>query len=369
MAAFSSLLSRHRRWFAFACAAVALLSLGWAWSWLSYRRQPASPELSTPKLALADLHAQSLYFNGSAHPWLVALRPDLLTEHRAEGAAERLRAFAQAVQDPALFRKLDRQHHFDGLLLVGEPRQYQPLLDHLLESKDWALSYVDHTSVVFLRGRVSDWQPAALSVVEQKFSSSRERADFLGLAASKMLSLRKTDVARDLLERADRLGGESLEVLCTRADYHMNRAEWARSLALTERILSKDPGHLGALATRSWVLFVTKRYEEALMASRKLIEAYPGRSHLLFSHARIAHGRGAFDEEIEVLTRLIRLAQEAGSPTAEYRMYLGQAYAEKSEAKDAIDQLVMALNEGGLPEKQLNYTQELLARIRSRSGL
>jgi tetratricopeptide (TPR) repeat protein len=368
MAAFSSFSSRRRRWLAIACAVVALLALWGSWGWFPHRAEPASPELSTPKLALVDLQAQSLYFNGSAHPWLVALRPDLLAPERTERAAERLRAFAQAVQDPALFRKLDRQHHFDVLLLLGEPRQYQPLLDHLLESKDWALSYVDHTSVIFRRGRLSDWRPAALSAIEQAFIRPGERADFLGLAASKMLSLRMTDAARDLLKRADRLGGESVEVLCTWADYHMNRAEWARSLALTDRILSRNPGHLGALATRSWVLFVTKRYEESLMASRKLIEAYPQHSHLLFSHAKIAHQRGAFDEEIEVLIRLIRVAQEAGSPTAEYRMYLAQAYAEKSEAKDAIDQLVMALSEGGLPEKQLKYTQELLARIRSRSG-
>jgi tetratricopeptide (TPR) repeat protein len=337
--------------------------------WWSHRRYPASPELSSPKLALALIQSKSLYFNGPARPWLVALRPDLLASERPEGNAERLRSFAQAVQNPALFRQLDRQHHFDALLLVGEPRQYQPLLDHLIETKDWALSYVDHTSVIFHRGRDSAWQPAALSAVEQTFVRPRERADFLGLAAAKLLSLRMTDVARDLLERAERLGGGSLEVLCTRADYHMNRGEWARSLALTDRILSRDPGHLGALATRSWVLFVTKRYEEALSASRKLIEAYPEHSHLLFSHARMAHQRGAFDEEIEVLTRLIRVASEAGSPTAEYRVYLAQAYAEKSEAKDAIEQLVVALREGGLPDKQRKYAQELLERIRSRSGL
>jgi tetratricopeptide (TPR) repeat protein len=337
--------------------------------WGPHRRHPASPELSTPKLALAVLHAKSLYFNGPARPWLVSLRPDLLASERPEGNAERLRSFAQAVQNPTLFRQLDRQHHFDALLLVGEPRQYQPLLDHLVESKDWALRYVDHTSVIFHRGRDSDWQPAALSVIEPTFVNAWERADFLGLAAAKLLSLRMPDAARDVLDRADRLGGESLEVLCTRADYHMNRGEWGRSLALTDRILSRDSGHLGALATRSWVLFVTKRYEEALLASRKLIEAYPEHSHLLFSHARMAHKRGAFDEEIQVLSRLIRVAAEAGSPTAEYRVYLAQAYAEKSEAKEAIEQLVVALREGGLPGKQRKYAEELLERIRSRSGL
>ncbi len=369
MAAFSLLLRSHRRWLAVACGIVAILVVGASQVWLSHRSRPASPELSTPKLALAILEAKSLYFNGPAHPWLVALRPDLLASERSEAKSERLRSFAQAVQDWALFRQLDRQHHFDALLLVGEPRQYQPLLDHLLESKDWALSYVDHTSVIFRRGQLSSWQPAALSIIEETFLGSEERADFLGLAASKMLSLRMTDVARNLLDRADRLGGESLEVLCTRADYHMNRAEWARSLALTDRILSRNPGHLGALATRSWGLFATQRYEEALMASRKLIKAYPEHSHLLFWHARIAHQRGAFDEEIEVLTRLIQVAKDAGSPTAEYRMYLAQAYGEKSEAKAAIEQLVMALREGGLPEKQLKYAQDLLSRIRSRSGL
>ena len=86
-----------------------------------------NPLLDTPQLALASLQAKSLYYNARARPWLVSLRPDLLTAEDRDADSERSRMSEQSVQSPKLFWQLERRYRFDALLLVGDPSwKYQP---------------------------------------------------------------------------------------------------------------------------------------------------------------------------------------------------------------------------------------------------
>src|SRR5688572_26048184 len=74
--------------------------------------QPPEPLPVTPALALESLEAKSLYFNGGAHSWLLERRPDLLAAEDRDLGSERTRGLAQAVQNPKLFRQLDRKYRF-----------------------------------------------------------------------------------------------------------------------------------------------------------------------------------------------------------------------------------------------------------------
>src|SRR3954447_16887206 len=65
-------------------------------------RRP-NPLLTTPALALEQLQAKSLYYNGPAWPWLHERRPDLLGEGERYPDSQRVRSFTQAVQNPKLF--------------------------------------------------------------------------------------------------------------------------------------------------------------------------------------------------------------------------------------------------------------------------
>jgi len=79
---------------------------------------------------------------------------------------------------------------FDALLLVGDPSEYKPLLDHLVETKDWTLRYVDHTSMVFRRDSGKAWEIADFAPVRARFAKGRERdlAEVLAQTAIRLLA-------------------------------------------------------------------------------------------------------------------------------------------------------------------------------------
>ena len=151
-----------------ALVAVALTAVI-AWR---HGKKPA-PEVATPALAIRSLSAKSLYYNGAARPWLMAQRADLLTAEDRDERSERSRGLVQAVENPKLFRQLDRKYHFDTLLLVGDPSQYRPLIEHLLEAKDWTLTYLDHTSLIYKRDTPREWLPADVDALARSFPRAR----------------------------------------------------------------------------------------------------------------------------------------------------------------------------------------------------
>jgi tetratricopeptide (TPR) repeat protein len=365
MSRFLAFLQAHR----WAAATVALLLGGGAWRLARSSGEPANPELSTPVLAVKALNAKSLYFNDTARPWLASWRTDLLRPEVQDPASGPAREFLQAVQSPQLFRQLDRRYRFDALLLVGDPSQYRPLLEHLMETKDWAPAYLDHTSIVFRRDSGAPWEPAQLQELRSHFTEPEELASFLAQAAVKLVALRKADAARPLLEEATRLDESSAEAWNGLAVLHMNRGEWAKALTHTERALEINGRFLPALASKTQILYSTRRFSEAYELSKTLVARQPNDPHLLFYHAKIAHEAHAYKEEAKTLHQLIALAERSGRPTAGYRIYLAQAYASASEAQPAIDEFQRVLADPSISREQRTFAQETLTQIRSRTGL
>ena len=122
------------------CIAATLLAVA-----CSRRSASTNPELITPAIALrhlsgsreAALASDALYWTPPALPWLLQQEARRVRDEDRAGDSPRMRAFAQATQDPKLFRKLDRELRFEALWLLGDPSTYKPLLDHLLEAKDF----------------------------------------------------------------------------------------------------------------------------------------------------------------------------------------------------------------------------------------
>lgn len=336
--------------------------------WSPERRKPQSPELVTPMLAVNGLTAGSLYYNSAARPWLLARRPELVRSEEKDANSERSRALVQAVQSPQLFRQLDRRLRFDILLLVGDPSQYRPLLEHLLEAKDWKLTYLDHTSLVFRRGAARPWQPSDLVPLRERFGK-HEEATFLAQAATKLLAVRMPGPAKQLLDQAETLDSRSVETWNGLAIYRMNRGEWSEALSNVNRALGFDADFLPAVATKTQILFSTRKFDEALTLSARLLEKHPDDPGLLFYHAKIAHERHAYGEEIDALRKLITLAENGSRPTSGYRIYLAQAHAARSEAKEAVTEFSRALEDPDLSKEQRKFAEELLAQIKSRTSL
>lgn len=347
--------------------AAVILLIGVAASVAACRKSAtSSPELSTPMLALQRLPGGKWYFNAAARPWLAAQRSDLIAQEQKDENSELSRAMVQAVQNPKLFRQLDRRERFDGLLFVGDPSQSRTLLEHLLESKDWTLTDLDHTSLVFRRSGDA-WKPENLAPLRAKFGG-HDLAVFLSQAATKMLAVRMTEPAKALLDDARSADSRAPEVAAAFAIYRMNRGEWAAAEAETERALKADPKNLSAIATKTQVLFATKRFSAAYDLSKQLIATAPDDPALLFYHAKLAHEAHAYGGEIEALNHLIELAEKARISASGYRVYLGQAYAGAGDAKPAIDAFNAALADPELPEEQRKFAQGLLDQVRQRSG-
>ena len=384
-AIFSALAPRRTRLIVLAGTLLAGLAL---W-FLRPHLHRANPRLDTPALVLERLQAKALYYNGAARPWLLAQRPDLLVPEDRDDQSGRARAFAQAVLEPRSFRQLDRQFRFDALLFIGDPSQYRPLLEHLAETKDWTLSYVDHFGMVFRRGGERTWKMEDLLWVRAHFQPHRpspvmrrlprwlsfernqsgDLAKVLAQTAIKLVAVRESDAGKLLLDEAVQLDARLPEAWNGLAIYHMHRGEYREAFDAAERALALDKAHLPALATKTQLLFATKHFSEAYELSQQLIERLPDDPNLLFYHAKIAHEAHAYRAEVEVLQRLIAQAEAEARPVSGYQIYLGQAYASASDAPHAIEAFMAALNDPELPQEQRDFARENIVRIKKRTGL
>ena len=351
-------------------AAGALLA-ALAWWFLRPHFRPPNPLLESPVLALEGLQAKALYFNGGARPWLLARRPDLVTAEDRDDQSARTRSFAQAVLVPKLFRQLDRQFRFDTLLFVGDPSQFRPLLDHLTETKDWSLSYVDPQALVFRREAARPWQMDDLQPVRTRFAkaTAHDRATFLAQTAIKLVAVREFTAGQQLLDEAVQLDSRLPDAWSGLAIYHMHRGEYREAFAATERALAQEKDYLPALATKTQLLFGTKHFSEAYELSKQLIERLPEDPNLLFYHAKIAHEAHAYTAEITALNQLIARAEADSRPVSGYQLYLAQAHAAAGDAPRAIDAFMRVLDDPDLPQDQRDFARENIARIKKRTGL
>ncbi len=332
---------------------------------------PQNPLVSTPALALEALPPGALFFNAAARPWLLTQRPELLTAEDRQESSGRARQMAQAVQSPKLFRQMDRQTRFDSVLLVGDPSQNRPLLEHLLDSQDWTLAYLDHTSLIYRRRGGAVWTADQLGAVRARLvgASRPEQASFLAQAAGKLVAVRQSVAAKAMLEEAQTLGPKLPEVWSATAQYRMARGEWTEALASANRALALDGQSPAALASKTQALYSTKRFAEAYEFSRRLIALRGEDPGLLFYHAKICHEAKAFGEEIQSMEKLISLAEASGRPTSGYRIYLAQAYAADCQAEPALAQFRRALADPELPPEQRKFAQETMTLVKGRAGL
>jgi tetratricopeptide (TPR) repeat protein len=328
-------------------------------------RGAKEPWVGSPALALETLSAKPLYYNGPARPWLVARKPELLEPDDRGKESARGDTFAQATQNPKLFRQLNRQQPFAAVLLVGDPSQYRPLLDHLLETRDWKLAHLDHTSLIFRREVPAPWEAARLDSLRDRLKtvSPRVRARVLADVAVKLVAVRELGAARKVAEEAQQASGEAPEVWSAQAAYRMALGEWKAAIENADKALAIDPEFMPALGCKAQSLYATKRFAEAYVVSSKLIAKMPDDPGILFYHAKIAHEAKHLVEEVRALRYLIALAGKAQRPDTGYRVYLGQALASSGDGEPALVEFRRALADPELPAEQRKFAQQCVDRL------
>ena len=92
----------------------------------------------------------------------------------------------------------------------------------------------------------------------------------------------------------------------------------------------------------------------------------PDDPYTLFLSARIRRALNDYAKEAESLEKLVAISEKAGISTANYRIYLGQAYARQSLAEPALENYRAALNSGQLDAKQAEEVQDAISSIESK---
>jgi tetratricopeptide (TPR) repeat protein len=279
---------------------------------------------------------------------------------------DRGKEFPPAGQNPKLFRQLDRVYYFDALLLAGDPAAFGPLLRHLRETKDWTLTYLDHTALGFRRAPAKDWTPADIRLLREKFAGrdTATRVLFLSGLASRLLAIDRTSDALDAIDEALKLDAKSPEALTQMAIYKMRFAMWTDALDAADDALAARKDYPPALAIRAQALYALRKSSDAYSASQKLLALAPEDPQTLFLHARIAHQAHAYDSEVTALRRLVELAEKANLSTSGYRIYLGQALAQRGDRDDALAEFQKAIDAGDLSDEQANFARETIRHIK-----
>lgn len=356
---------RHKR---ISTAVVCALLAAAVFLAFHHPKKPLNPNIATPAMAIDGLEPKSLYYTISAHDYLAKNKPAWIAAR--DNNADRA-DFARAEQEPTLWRQLDHKYHFDVVLLCGDPSEYEKLLEHLIQTRDWTLTYLDHTSLVFKRAPAKPWTANAFRDLVEKFSNypDSERAVFLTQLAAKLLSVGQIVLAKQQLDESVKLDAKSPETWTQFAAYESLRGKWDAALENINRALEIDPDYSHAISTKAQVLYSAKRFNDALRVSEKLVEDSPDDPNVLFFHAKIAHDSHAYNEEIPTLKHLIEIVEKQHQPTAGFRIYLGQAYARDGQAAASLDQFEKARDEGGLSKDQQKFVDDAIRMIKTRTSL
>ena len=341
---------------------LAVLTLGFGvMALVRWRREPVDPRLAHEQLAierLRDVHY--LLFTPGSHADLMAARPDLV-------ASADEHAFAQAVQMPAVFRKLDHDRQFDALLLSGDPTTYKPLLKHLADSKDFVLTWLDNAVLIFRRPGATAWKEADLAAEAAQFHGEN-RARFLAGAATRLIAIGQLPMAKRALDVAQPLGGNLPEMWTALALYDGDIVHWKEAMDALNEALRLDPDFTPALTTKAQILFGARRFDDALAISDQVVAEHPDDPSMLFLHATISHQAHAYQREVAALKHLIELAEAQGQSTTGYRIYPGQAYAETGDAMPSLIEFKKAIEAPDVSPEQRKFAQDCIDKIRERTG-
>lgn len=332
------------------------------------REQVSDPRLQTPRLALErleELQVRTVYFNGAAFPALKQAPPPWLAHADREVTSSRVRALAQAAQSPKLFRQLDRQEHFEAVLLYGDPVHHKPLLEHLIQSGDWVLDWVDPVSLVYVRGTQERLTMDAIRAMARRWegASRPHRAVALAAFAERLIAAHRKDAGAEMLQAARDADSKAVAVLVAEGNYRLARGEWARAVEAAEKALGADSGNRAARSVKAQGLYFLKRFEQAYGISRQLLEETPEDPVMMFTHAKIAHEVRALEEEAGILRKLIAVAEREERSTSWYRVFLGQALASSGKGPESLAEFDRVLEDPDLPAEQRAYAKEARQRV------
>ena len=254
---------------------------------------------------------------------------------------------------------------------MGSPTGFRPLLDHLRQSADWRLTYLDPTSLIFRRVPAEEWSTKSLETLKNTFAShpKAEQVTMRVQTAHRLVAIGELATAKALLDEAIALDARSSPAWTELASLHATQGQWDKALETSQHAIKYGKSYAPALAAHANALFAHGKFNDALQLTRRLVAEAPNDGPTLYLHAKVTHAARAYKEEIETLRKIIETATTRSMPTGTWRIFLAQAYAATGEAELALEQFEEALKDSGLSAKEREFATKGMDRIRSREPI
>ena len=298
------------------------------------------------------------FANPSALAHLLLLAPD---------SVERV-SMADSVRlssDPGQWREGLRRAKWNAVMLSGTLGEYRPLLDHLMGSPDWHLASVSNHGFLFLYG--SGLPPRSLDGDFHR-DTNLETAVYLAQISGYYDAIRRTADARACIERALQLAPDNITVLSHAASFAAAHKRWQDAIGYSSAALAIDHRLTHAKLVQALALLETGEADKAQEIVDEVLTQSPNDPYTLFLSARICRSLNDSAGEADSLEKLVAVGEKSAISTANYRIYLGQAYARQSLAEPALQNYRAALKSGQLDAKQAEEVQDAIKSIESKTN-
>ncbi len=274
-----------------------------------------------------------------------------------------------AVRDPAAWRRLDRIHRYDGVLLIGSTAEFAPLLSHLATAPDFRLVRVDNWGALFARASHAPFEAPDYRALEKTFTLAADRSAYFASMAVLLDAAGLPAEADECVGVAVDCAPENAPGWIAKAAVALRRRQYPLSIQNAEKALRLEKNSLPALEIEVQALVALHATDAAWRVAKILKSAAPPDDrNVLFLHARVANAAHAYEDEQRSLEALVSLAKARGTPATDYRIYLGQCYARQGLARPALEQFDLASKDSGLTADQRADIATALQSVRSRAG-
>jgi len=330
------------------------------WTTFTHRGDRVSDFRLLVPVELADqvrrLDQAKVFANPAALAHLLLLAPD------SAGSVSMADSVRLSMK-PTQWREGFRRAKWNVVLLSGRVGEYRPLLDHLMGSPDWHLASVTNHGFLF---RYGSGLPARSLDGTFHYATDQETAVYLAQIAGYYDAIRRASDARACIERAIELAPNDITVVSLAATFAVAHKRWQDAIGYSRRALARDHGLAHAKLVQALALLETGEADKAEELVDEVLLQSPDDFYTLFLSARIRRSLNDYGREAESLERLVAIGEKVGISTANYRIYLGQAYAKQGLAEPALKNYRAALESGQLDANQVEEVQDALKSIESK---
>ena len=264
----------------------------------------------------------------------------------------------------ALWREEDRTEPFSALIFTGNRiADMRPMIEGL--SSDWYMARSDNHGLLFLRGT----PPKETSTNESasSFKDPRSQAIFLSQSALVLDVIERQAEARKMMEKSLEIFPADASVLVNSAMLAASQKRWTQVQKNASAALKLTPDSVQARYLLALALLETNSISKAAIESTRLLGQQPYDPQVLQLQARVSRANNDSTAEIDALERLLSLEKKEHQDTSPIHIYLGQAWARKGFATQALANYEIAL-QGNLSPVEKTQIQSAIQNIRQKSG-